>query len=132
MVLAGVGIMFTGWLWLDPVISLVIVAVIFLSTWGLVRDSFRLSLDQVPPHVDLPEVDAWLRGYEGVEDVHDLHIWPVSTTDTCLTAHLVMPAGNPPGLLQRVSEDLHRQFGIGHTTLQVEAAEDCQLNSGHC
>ncbi len=132
VVLAGLGIIFTGWLWLDPVISLVIVVVIFVSTWGLVRDSFRLSLDRVPTHIELAEVDAWLRDYEGVEDVHDLHIWPVSTTDTYLTAHLVMPAGHPPGFLQRVSGDLGERFGIGHATLQVEGPGDCQLGPAGC
>lgn len=132
VVIAGIGIILTGWLWLDPVISLLIVAAIFVSTWGLVRDSFQLSMDRVPAHIELRDVEAWLRRYEGVEDVHDLHIWPVSTTDTYLTAHLVMPAGNPSGFLQRVSDDLHEQFGIGHATLQVEGPGDCQLGPAGC
>ena len=91
VVLAGFVILSTGWLWVDPAISLLIVLVITIGTWGLLRDSFHLSMDAVPKDIDLKEVGNYLKGINGVDEVHDLHIWAMSTTETALTAHLVIP-----------------------------------------
>lgn len=134
VVLAGLAILYTGWNWLDPVVSLVITVVIVAGTWGLLRDSLKLALNGVPDNVDLPEVDAWLRDREGVLDTHDLHIWGMSTTETALTVHLVMPDGHPgDAWLDRLAEDLQSRFGIDHSTLQVERGDSehvCVLH-GH-
>ncbi|QYM78248.1 cation diffusion facilitator family transporter [Horticoccus luteus] len=121
VVLAGFAILLTGALWIDPAISLVIVAVIGVGTWSLLRDSFRLATDAVPPGIDLPAVRRFLRDQPGVTDVHDLHIWAMSTTSTALTAHLVKPApGDDDALLRHLGEALHEHFAIGHTTIQIE------------
>ncbi len=134
VVLAGLAILYTGWNWLDPVVSLVITVVIVAGTWGLLRDSLKLALNGVPDNVDLPEVDAWLRDREGVLDTHDLHIWGMSTTETALTVHLVMPDGHPgDAWLDRLAGDLQSRFGIDHSTLQVERGDSehvCVLH-GH-
>lgn len=121
VVIAGVAMMFTGWHWLDPVVSLVIVAVIVAGTWGLLRESVHLVLDAVPAHIDAPAVDAYLRQLPGVSDVHDLHIWAMSTTENALTAHLVIPDGHPgDAFIDDVSAALHARFGVQHSTLQIE------------
>lgn len=121
VVLAGLGVRATGWTWLDPVASLVIVGVIVGGTWGLLRESLALSLNAVPAGIDAGGVRAYLDGLEGVEAVHDLHIWAMSTTETALTAHLIVPGGEPgDAFLHQVAEELHDRFGIGHSTLQVE------------
>ncbi len=121
VVLAGVAILATGWWWLDPVVSLVIVVVILISTWDLLRDSVNLALDAVPEGVDLHGVRQYLAGLPQVVDVHDLHIWGMSTTETALTAHLVMTeAGCDDAFLARIEGELHRLFGIEHTTIQIE------------
>ncbi|HKJ88557.1 MAG TPA: cation diffusion facilitator family transporter, partial [Gammaproteobacteria bacterium] len=126
VVVAAIGMMVTGWLWLDPVLSLVIVAVIVASTWGLFRDSFQLLMDRVPQGIDLTEVSTFLASLEGVSEVHDLHVWAVSTTENVLTAHLVVPRGADDGFLQHVSRMVDERFGIHHSTIQVEtAAMDC-------
>jgi cobalt-zinc-cadmium efflux system protein len=91
VVLAGFIIYSTGWLWVDPAISLIIVLVITIGTWGLLRDSFHLSIDAVPNGINLKEVGNYLKSINGVKEVHDLHIWAMSTTETALTAHLVIP-----------------------------------------
>ncbi|MBL7250796.1 cation diffusion facilitator family transporter [Alloalcanivorax marinus] len=134
VVLAGLAILYTGWNWLDPVVSLVITVVIVAGTWGLLRDSLKLALNGVPDNVDLPEVDAWLRDREGVLDIHDLHIWGMSTTETALTVHLVMPDGHPgDAWLDRLAADLRSGFSIDHSTLQVERGDNehvCMLH-GH-
>ncbi|MEH6951436.1 cation diffusion facilitator family transporter [Nitrobacter sp. NHB1] len=127
-------IMATGWLWLDPTMSFVIVAVIVSSTWGLLRESTAMSLAAVPPGIDPDAVRAFLAGHPGVASIHDLHIWPMSTTETALTAHLVMPAGNPgDAFLTETCRELQRRFGIGHATLQVETSADaaCALAPDH-
>lgn len=122
VVLAGIAILLTGLRWLDPVVSLVIVAVILHSTWGLLRDSVNLALDAVPEGINIDRVRSSLAHLPGVEEVHDLHIWAMSTTETALTAHLVIPEiADHDGLLARACEELHDQFGIEHITLQVEA-----------
>jgi cobalt-zinc-cadmium efflux system protein len=121
VVLAGVVILLTDWFWLDPVISLIVMGVVLVGTWGLLRDSVNLALDAVPEHIQLPAVEAYLRTLPGVVEIHDLHIWGMSTTEVALTAHLVMPdTACEDRLLSRVCGELHDQFGIEHATLQVE------------
>jgi cobalt-zinc-cadmium efflux system protein len=111
------------------VVSLLIVAVIVWSTWGLLKEAIAMSLNAVPRDIDAGEVSRYLAGLEGVEAVHDLHIWPMSTTETAMTAHLVMPAGNgDDAFLQRTAESLQAEFGICHSTLQIERdAAACAL-----
>lgn len=119
--LTGVAILLTGWRWLDPVTSLAIVAIVFVGTWGLLRDSLNLALDAVPEAIDAADVQAYLEDLPAVTGVHDLHIWAMSTTETALTAHLVVPAErNDDALIARASRELHDRFGIEHSTLQVE------------
>ncbi len=131
VVLAGIAILLTGWHWLDPVTSLVINAVIVWGTWGLLRDSVNLSLDAVPAGIDPAMVRGYLAGLPGVTAVHDLHIWPLSTTETALTVHLVKPdAELDDALLARTCEELRERFNIGHATLQLErgdAAHPCRF-----
>jgi cobalt-zinc-cadmium efflux system protein len=112
---------YTKWYWLDPVVSLVIVLVIIVGTWGLLRESTQLALNAVPEQIDLPAVEDYLRGLAGVSDVHDLHIWGLSTTECALTVHLVMPAG-PPGdeFVERVRHTLQDKYEVHHSTLQIE------------
>ncbi len=95
VVMAGLVILYTGWLWLDPLVSLIIVAVIVWGTWSLLRDSVAMSLSAVPPGIDAPAVQKYLQSVDGVSALHDLHIWPMSTTEVALTVHLVMPKGHP-------------------------------------
>ena len=127
VIAAGI-IMLTGWLWLDPAISLVIAAVVFWSGWGLARDSVNLALDGVPCSIELAQVRDYLGGLEGVSEVHDLHVWAMSTNETALTAHLVRPGGTDDAFLHGVCEELSNRFNIHHATLQIEAAaEVCKL-----
>jgi cobalt-zinc-cadmium efflux system protein len=121
VVVAALVIMVTGWLWLDPAISLVISAVVFWSGWGLARDSVNLALDGVPRGIELVEVRDYLAGLDGVAEVHDLHVWAMSTNETALTAHLVRPGGTDDAFLHRVCEELSHRFNIHHPTLQIEA-----------
>lgn len=125
VVLAGIAILFTGWLWLDPAVSLAIVAVIFIGTWGLLRDAVNLALDAVPENIDSTEVQKYLQSLAPVTDVHDLHIWAMSTTETALTVHLVVrnPQEVDDALLKRAVDDMHARFGIEHCTLQVESGD---------
>jgi cobalt-zinc-cadmium efflux system protein len=121
VVLSGLLIMFTGWSLLDPIVSLVIVAVILISTWRLLRDSLTLSLDGVPASINSSAVMSYLAHQRGVTDVHDLHIWALSTTSVALTAHLVVPdRGAEDALLTSLTPDLKRRFQIQHATLQIE------------
>ena len=121
VVLAALVMHYTGWLWLDPVASLVIVIVIIVGTWGLLRESLNLALDAVPERVHPAEVEAFLAGLPGVEAVHDLHIWGMSTTEIALTVHLVKPdATIDDALLSHINEELHHRFDIDHTTIQFE------------
>lgn len=122
---AGVLIIFTNANWLDPVISLVIVVVVLWSTWGLFRDTMRLSLDAVPDGIDPDAVRSYLRSLPGVADVHDLHIWAMSTTETAMTAHVIVPKfdGQANPFIQRARRGLHDHFEIVHTTLQIESGE---------
>jgi cobalt-zinc-cadmium efflux system protein len=103
---------------------LVVMAVILVGTWGLLRDSVNLALDAVPEHIEIAVVEAYLRALPGVSDVHDLHIWGMSTTEAALTVHLVMPAAPcEDHLLGRICHELHDQFGIEHATVQVESGD---------
>ena len=121
VVMAGLLITLTGWLWLDPVISLVIVIVITIGTWDLLKDSFLMSVDAVPKGINLREVERHLKNLPGVSEIHDLHIWAMSTTETALTVHLVMPDKNPgDNFLKEICSDLYEKFGIEHSTIQVE------------
>ncbi|WP_096486589.1 cation diffusion facilitator family transporter [Methylorubrum populi] len=123
VVVAGLLIALTGWRWLDPVTSLLIAAAVVWSTWGLLRDSVRMSLAAVPPGIDPDAVRAHLRGLEGVTAVHDFHVWPMSTTEVALTSHLVRPDGTDDAFLIRAARELRDRFGIVHVTLQVETSE---------
>jgi cobalt-zinc-cadmium efflux system protein len=128
VVVATLVIMATGWLWVDPAVSLGIAAIVLASGWGLARDSVSLALDGVPRGIDLPGVKDYLARLDGVTDVHDLHIWAMSTNETALTAHLVRPAGSDDAFLHGVCEDLARRFRIQHATLQIESGSDvCKL-----
>ena len=121
VVIAGFLIYSTGWLWVDPAISLLIVLVITIGTWGLLKDSFYLSMDAVPKDIDFQEVENYLNGINGVTEVHDLHIWAMSTTETALTAHLVIPDETKDDyFLKKICDDLHSKFGIEHSTIQTE------------
>lgn len=121
VVISGLVILGTGWTWIDPAVSLAIVVVIVLGTWSLLRESVQLSLAAVPPGVDAGAVRDWLAAQPGVKEVHDLHIWAMSTTENALTAHLVMPDGYPGDrVLDEMVAQLRSEFGIHHCTLQVE------------
>jgi cobalt-zinc-cadmium efflux system protein len=124
VVVGGAGVLFLGWQWLDPVISLVIVAAIVWSTWDLLRESVDLAVDAVPRQIDPVAVAGYLQSLPGVARVHDLHIWGMSTTDTAMTAHLVMPAGGSDRFLVALAADLKTRFAIAHTTVQVETGDD--------
>ena len=131
VVIAGVLILLTGKSWIDPVTGILIVAVIAWGTWGLLKDSVKMGLLAVPEGIDDAEVRAFLTGLPGVAAVHDFHIWPMSTTETALSAHMVMPAGHPgDAFLHDLAHELEHRFRIGHPTIQVEVGErDCALGS---
>ena len=130
VVVAGAAILFTGWNWLDPLVSLVLAAVILYGTWGLLRESLDLALDAVPESVDLNEVKSFLTAQPGVSGVHDLHVWGMSTTETALTVHLVVPDGLQDEHLQHLRHELHEQFGVEHATVQIEQGRvPCDLLS---
>ncbi len=128
VVVAAFAIMLTGWQWVDPAISLCIAAVVLASGWGLARDSVNLALDGVPKGIELADVKDYLCQLDGVTEVHDLHIWAMSTNETALTAHLVRPGGYEDSFLHGVCEQLSHRFSIHHATLQIEAGSDvCKL-----
>ena len=133
VVLAALAMRLTHAWWIDPAVSLIIVALIGWSTWGLARDALHMGLNAVPPGISEADVRDFLAGRPGVAAVHDLHIWPMSTTETALTAHLVMPHGHPgDAFLHKLAHDLDHRFGIGHATVQVETdphGHDCALVS---
>ncbi|HEX7970196.1 MAG TPA: cation diffusion facilitator family transporter [Stellaceae bacterium] len=135
VVLAGIAMMATGWLWLDPAASLVVAVVIVAGTWRLLRDAVNMALHAVPAGIDPAAVREHLAGIAGVCAVHDLHIWPMSTTETALTCHLVMPEGHPGDqALVLVTQELHDRFGIEHATIQVETGDPdhpCKLVPDH-
>ncbi|HEY5082674.1 MAG TPA: cation diffusion facilitator family transporter [Bauldia sp.] len=132
VVIAGFAILLTGWQWLDPLVSLAIVAVILASTWGLLRDSVAMTLSAVPAEIEPAAVRGALVALPGVSGLHDLHIWPMSTTDISMTAHLVMPAGHPgDAFLMNAAAAMQDHFGIGHVTLQVETSVDTACALAH-
>jgi cobalt-zinc-cadmium efflux system protein len=134
VVIAGVLVLFTGWAWLDPATSLLISAVILLSTIPLFRDALNLLLDAVPEHIDPEEVEAYLASLPNVESVHDLHIWSMSSTEAALTAHVVMAwEACPPQFLRDLEVAIEHRFGIAHTTIQIEplVSDTCRLAAGH-
>ena len=121
VLVAGLIVAYTGWNWLDPAVSIGIVILILLGTWSLLAESMRMMLAAVPGNVDAPRVEQFLRARAGVSDVHDLHIWSMSTTETALTAHLVMPAGYPgDSAMDAINAELRKRFKIHHSTLQIE------------
>jgi len=121
VVIAGVAIMATGWLWLDPAISLIIVAIILVGTWGLLRDSMNLAIDAVPEGINVTEIEAYLLNLTNVTKLHDLHVWALSTRDTALTVHLtVNDDAIDNRFLADVTQDLGKMFGIDHATIQIE------------
>ncbi len=122
--MAGLVIMTTGWLWVDPAVSIVLALTILAGTWSLMRQSLNLMLDAVPENIDPQQVKAFLRALPGVIEVHDLHIWAMSTTETALTAHLVMPANScEPTFLASACKALHDRFDVDHATLQIDPHE---------
>nr|WP_272209876.1 cation diffusion facilitator family transporter [Marinicella sp. W31]MDC2875710.1 cation diffusion facilitator family transporter [Marinicella sp. W31] len=132
VIIAALVIGWTGWDWIDPAVSLVIGAVILVGTWSLLRDSVRLAMDAVPAGIDIEQVRRHMENTDGVEEVHDLHIWALSTTETALTAHIVCAESHNRNLLSTLPDELHHTFEIGHTTLQIETsetAEKCRLRS---
>ena len=132
VVLAGLVVFLTGARWIDPVTSLVITGVIAWGSWSLLRDAVKMGLLAVPDGIDESAVRGFLAAQPGVSAVHDLHIWPMSTTETALTAHLVMPGGHPgDAFLHELAHELEHDFGIGHATVQVEMCEgaECALES---
>ncbi|QQD71663.1 cation diffusion facilitator family transporter [Acidithiobacillus ferrivorans] len=135
VVIAGIVMLFTHWFWLDSTVSLFISAVIVIATWGILRDSTQLALHGVPEGIETQAVRAYLAALPNVAAVHDLHIWAMSTTETALTAHLVMPNGYPgDALLNQIGDELQIRFHIDHPTLQVETgdpAHPCALAPDH-
>ena len=138
VVLSGLLMLYTGWFWVDPLMSLAIVAVILWGSWALMRESVQLAMNAVPSHIDPAAVARHLRAVPGVRDIQDLHVWAVSTTASALTVHLVMPSGHPgDAVLKEISQQLLENFGIAHSTLQIalsDGATACSLHppsSGH-
>lgn len=134
VVVSALLIMYTGWLWLDPVVGLLIVAIVLWGTWGLLRDSLHLILDGIPHYIDYAGVKNYLHHIPGVKAVHDFHIWGLSTREVALTAHLVMPEkALTDSDHQRINHDLHEKFNVSHITLQVEAGSQdhpCKRSDG--
>ncbi len=120
VVIAGLLINLTGRQWIDPAMSFLIIIIILWGTWRLFTDSIDLALDAVPKHIRLEEVRDFLLSTDGVEDIHDLHIWAMSTTQVALTAHLIMPEGHNDKFIANIQEQLKHEFGIGHITFQIE------------
>lgn len=122
VVVAALAMRQTGWLWIDPVVAILVAGVIAVTSWGMLKESLRLSLDAVPEGIDCAAIETYLTGLPGVRAVHHLHVWPMSTTEVALTAHLVVPDPGPhDALLGRVAHDLRHDHGIAHPTIQVEA-----------
>jgi cobalt-zinc-cadmium efflux system protein len=136
VVIAGIVILFKGWLWIDPVISLVIVAVTLISTLGLLKDSLNYAMDAVPKSIDIHRLTRYFLNLDAVERIHDLHVWPLSTTETALTVHLVVNETQlDNGFLRKLQQHLHDQYDIEHSTIQIETITDqesCMLDKHTC
>lgn len=129
VVIAGVVIIYTKWYWLDSIVSLVLVVAVIFGTWGLLKESLRLTLNGVPKDIDMNEVKKYLLGLKGVTDVHDLHIWAISTSETALMVHLIIPEIVENDLIyESIKEELHHKFNISHSTIQIERNK----NKFHC
>jgi cobalt-zinc-cadmium efflux system protein len=126
VVVAGLLIIWTGTAWIDPVVSLAISATILVGTWSLLKSSFNLAMDAVPPHIRIREVESHILEHSGVLDVHDLHIWAMSSTETALTAHLITERPWSTQALRDLSGDLQKTFGLNHVTIQIEPADGCE------
>lgn len=134
VVIAGFAILKTGLTWIDPVTSLVIVVVIAIGTWGLLRDSVNMSLQAAPPGIDPEAIGDFLRRHPGVMAIHDLHVWPMSTTENALTVHLLCPDGySADAYTAELSALLKSRFGIDHSTIQIEIdpTTPCELEPAH-
>jgi len=134
VVVAGGAILLTGWRVIDPLVSLVVSAIVIWGTWGTLKQSLEMMMHAVPPGIDPEAVRGYLCGLPGVEGLHDLHIWPTSTTETALTVHLVMPGGHPgDAVLAELCHSLKSRFRIGHATFQVETGGvvACTLEAVH-
>jgi len=133
VVLAALLTLYTGWLWVDPAMGITIAIVIIVGTWGLLRDSVTMALDAVPAHIDPAKVRAYLSELAGVSEVHDLHIWAMSTTETALTVHLVMPKGHPgDAFTAEICKELRDHHHVHHATVQIETgAHPCELAPDH-
>jgi len=136
VVIAGSAIVLTGWLWLDPAISLCIVMFVLVGTWNLLKDALNLSIDAVPKSINVTEIREYLEGLNGVCTLHDLHVWALSTYQNALSVHLVCTHKYlDNAFLQEIQEHLHQHFNIGHTTIQIEKEDDnngCSLNHPEC
>ena len=135
VVVAGIIMMVTGWLLIDPLISLLIVAVILVGTWSLLRDSMNLAIDSVPKGIDIAGIKRYLTSLENVSQIHDLHVWPMSTTEVALSVHLIIVDDSLNNdFLPKLQQQLHDRFSIGHSTIQVERQNDgpCMLNKNGC
>ena len=130
VVLAAAGILYTGWLWLDPAVAIAVSVLIAYTAWGLMREALRLELDGVPANIDRQAVATFIGDQPGVSNVHDLHIWALSTTRTALSAHVVWQGTEPDAFLDHVTDGLESDFGIGHVTLQLET-KPCE-RAGEC
>lgn len=135
VVVAGIIIMITGWLLIDPLISLLIVAVILVGTWSLLRDSMNLAIDAVPKGIDMAGIKRYLTSFENVCQIHDLHVWSMSTTEVALSVHLIIVDHSLNNdFLPKLQQQLHDRFSIEHSTIQVERKDDgpCMLNKNGC
>jgi cobalt-zinc-cadmium efflux system protein len=131
VVIAAAIILRTGWMIVDPIVALLIAAAVAWSSFGLFKSALHMSLGGVPDKIEFARVEEWLRARPGVTAVHDLHVWPLSTTATALTAHLVMPGGHPGDeALDHLAHELGEQFAIAHATFQIEIGDgpDCHLS----
>jgi len=136
VVIIGIAIYFTGWLWLDPVISLFIVIIILISAWALLKESINLSIDAVPQGINMPDIQSYLNNLDDITSIHDLHVWALSTTEVALTVHIVTTNKEINNqFIEKVQLHLHDVFNIDHSTIQIETANNensCILNNENC
>jgi cobalt-zinc-cadmium efflux system protein len=132
VVVGGAVVYFTGWRWIDPLLSFVILGIVGYGSWGLLRETLHLSMQGVPNSVDLAEIRAFLLAQPDVTSVHDLHVWPLGTEETALTVHLVRPSGGDNAFLEQLQQALKTQFKIGHCTIQVEQLVALSNELGVC